>query len=466
VRLWLRWARVPVVVVPRRAEVGAAPVARPDVPKLPHRSLKPYEARHLLAVDQPIPVPLLEKFVLAQFHAPRWIVPPRGYTSHGVPATRIAPSGTSATLALTRHTTLSGPYRDSDGWSQRVVYDVVCPRERWDDPPFTGGGDKDGLARAFPRGLPNREEERVVNWLIAAARRLGGSVKVDVGNAGLPTNYVEVILSPGPQRNVDRVVFSRRLLDPQQVLALVHDVLPQAELATSGADYLGPDPTLRRGQLPAGVELTGFDEFDLADLHEAADAYDMAVLREDPGPDGYAILADLGPDGQLEIEVAGETALPEAVLHASGAMGEGVDAAAGGHAMPRGVGAAGATSDGVDAAVGGHAMPRGVGAAGADEGWIAYRTRWIPADLVEANWEFPHSLFVATADRVQTTSHTIASAIARAAGGVLLDQSDLPFDAGTDTAAEFAAASASGSGPTEVQVARSRGTMCEIPFEA
>jgi len=411
--------------MPRRAEVGSAPSTRPDVPKLPYRSLKPYQARHLLAVDQPIPVPVLEKFVLARFRAPRWVVPPAGYSSPQVAASRIAPSHSSATLTLTRHSTLSGPYRDSDGWSQRVVYDVVCPRERWDDPPFTGGGDKDGLARAFPAGLPNREEGRVVRWLISAAQRFGGSVKVDVGNAGLPVNYVEVILSPAPVRNVDRAVFSQADLAPEDALALVQDVLPQAELATAGGDYLGPDVALRRGELPGGVRLDGFDEFDLADLHEAADEFDLAVLRaaaegggEPDAPAGYAILADLGLDGQLAVEVKPTMVLPEAVGTRGGEP---------------------------------------------QNGWLAYRVLWVPADLIEANWEFPNAMFLATADRVQTTAHSIAEALASATGGVLLDQSDLPFDAATDAAEGAMTPVAVGSAP--MTMSRTRGTMCEIPFD-
>lgn len=450
--------------MPRRAELADPVARRTDVPALPHRSLKPYEARHLLAVDEPLPWSELEAYVRARFHNPRWTLAPAGYESPTIPAPRLQSDGVP-TLQLTRHTTLAGPYRDSDGWSRRVVYDVVAPKERWDDPPVTGGGDKDGLARAFPGGLPNREEERVFSWLIAVARRTAGSVKCDVGNAGLPTNYVEVILSPAPQRNVDRVIYSQTLLPAEQLLALVRGVVPQIELSVEGVEYAGPDPALRRGEFPG---LTSeFDEFDLARLHDAVDEVDLAALRDGVALTGYGLLADLGPSGHLAVEVAPEWALPQAVLNYDAVLNQAAPdhEAAPNHevVLSREAVLNRAAPERRPAQVtnGGSSNRRQV-----PDPWIAYRVTWYPADVVEANWEFPHSLFLADAAQMRTVTNACAKAIHGAVGGVLLDAGDLPLDGVLDGA--LVTPSSVETDPLLASLggasAMARGTVCETPF--
>ncbi|MEK8226247.1 hypothetical protein NKG05_09525 [Oerskovia sp. M15] len=72
------------------------------------------------------------------------------------------------------------------------VFDVVCPRERGTS--RSRGGDRDGIGRAYPAGLPWREEERVVVWLVEVARRLGGSIRIDADNPAAPA----VVLTPDP----------------------------------------------------------------------------------------------------------------------------------------------------------------------------------------------------------------------------------------------------------------------------
>src|SRR5690606_61703 len=141
----------------------------------------------------------------------------KGVTAKGATAKGAAPRGRSRqpagpagarALRLSRLSTLEGPYAVDRGAATGVclragvgiAYVVQAPVERG-DPPGSGGGDRDGLRRAFPDGLPVRDEQRTVAWLVDAARRLGGGVRV-VGSRG------PVLLVPDPAAAVDVTVWS------------------------------------------------------------------------------------------------------------------------------------------------------------------------------------------------------------------------------------------------------------------
>src|SRR5699024_3048335 len=124
--------------------------------------------------------------------------------------------------------TLTGPYAPAGSGfdiglppGNAILFDVVCHRERG-EPPFSLG-DRDGIGRAFPQGLPEREEGRIVTWMVAAARRLGGVLRVDVGGlwdtgaapAGTgPRPGTGVVLTPDAETCVDMSVYSRVWLEP------------------------------------------------------------------------------------------------------------------------------------------------------------------------------------------------------------------------------------------------------------
>lgn len=151
------------------------------LPPLPHPAgpgaAQSYQARHVLGLPADVLVDEVETLALSRFAGARWDVAPEG-TEPLVPPARTARPGEPGVLRTSRHTTLTGPYAGPGSGvpGAALVFDVVCPRERG-DVPYPGGGDRDGVGRAFPGGLPVREEERVVAFLVAAARRLGGSVR-------------------------------------------------------------------------------------------------------------------------------------------------------------------------------------------------------------------------------------------------------------------------------------------------
>ncbi len=89
-----------------------------------------------------------------------------------------------AELRISRHAALHGPFRLDAGAAAgagvpapwRLAWALSCPVER-DAAPLPGLGDRDGLTRAFPEGLPVAGERRALDLLLALARRLRGAVR-------------------------------------------------------------------------------------------------------------------------------------------------------------------------------------------------------------------------------------------------------------------------------------------------
>ncbi|WP_425955811.1 hypothetical protein [Xylanimonas sp. McL0601] len=365
-------------------------------PPLPRSSTRGHEARHLLALPADVVVDEVEVLALSRFTATRWEVVPRDLPGADVPLGRMAGPDEPGVLRLSRHSTLSGPYAPTgQGFDPglpagtAIVFDVVCPRERWSDAPPPEGGDKDGIARSFPAGLPNREEDRVITWLVAVARRLGASVRFDVGGmwdatpaaAGGPAAPVGagVVLTPDPGAAVDLTLYSDVWLDPQACHRVIQGVHPRAVLATEGAPYQGPPKGIAEMPLYPGEKL---DPQLRRELHARADDFDIAALQEPQILDGFGVVIDLGHDGWLTVEVAGEDFVPQLLRELPWVRG----------------------------------------------GCVAYRVHWDPPDLPEANREFPqHSHLVARKRSAELVAR-VARALWDAAGGELGDESDFLVD--------------------------------------
>lgn len=194
---------------------------------------------------------------------------------------------------------LTGGIALRDG--QLVGYTVTTPQERG-DPPYRGLPDRDGLTRAFPEGLPIREEARVVNWLLAVARRLGGAVRT------VPRG---VVLAPSFDSYVDLTVVSDVWLYPDAALSVLSGVLPHAALILPG-EWQGPQ--VRPG--PAytdGLEL--LDAETRRQIHERAAAFDAMAMAQDEPTDVYSLGSDLGADGRMDVEVSVAEDLPPVVAN-------------------------------------------------------------------------------------------------------------------------------------------------------
>ncbi|MCV2392986.1 hypothetical protein OEB99_01575 [Actinotalea sp. M2MS4P-6] len=254
-------------------------------------------AHHLLVLAADVLTDDIEVLAFSRFPAARWESNADPGTSRGRPR----PPGT---LRLTRVSSLEGPYAiDRDVRAALglppagvVGYLVRGPRERGDEA-WPGSADRDGIARAFPAGLPVRDEGRVIVWLVAAARRLGGAVRVAGSGA---------VLVPDPAAAVDLTVWSDIWLDPDAGLSVARTAVPRARL---DAEVPWEGPPQGTGIVAAyGAE--DMDPIDRAVLHTAAEAYDMAVLESGVPRDAYGMLADLDHDGMLAVTVSGETEVP------------------------------------------------------------------------------------------------------------------------------------------------------------
>lgn len=80
--------------------------------------------------------------------------------------------------------------------------------------------DRDGLARVFAAGLPDDVELRVLRWMVAAARKVGGTLFVDGA----------VPLAPEPAAAVELTLYSAQALTPDAALGSLQTVVPGARV--------------------------------------------------------------------------------------------------------------------------------------------------------------------------------------------------------------------------------------------
>ncbi|NMM31765.1 MAG: hypothetical protein HHJ10_12200 [Cellulomonas sp.] len=371
---------------------------QPEFPPLPVHDPE-VRTRHLLALPDGVGVDELEVLAISRFPAAAWETMPgvQVRRSGGGRGARSLAASTGV-LRVSRLSTLTGPYSvtSADAVSlglpavTTTIYDVRCPRERG-EPPYPGG-DRDGLKRAFADAMPVREEERVLLWLVAAARRLGGAVRT--GERG-------VVLRPDLDATIDLTVFTDRWLEPDELLAVVQHVVPRARLAMEGVPWHGPaDDAGRRaasGLAELGVPEPGgrglrkalerhgvSDERRRRHLAAEADAFDGAVLSEPVVLEGYGALVDLGVDGMIAVEVGGEEALPP---------------------LLRG-------------------LPWAAGGA------LAYRVRWEPTDVEELELERPSFAHRVARGRAMPHVHSIARALQGVVGGEIADAGEFLINPG------------------------------------
>jgi hypothetical protein len=292
--------------------------------------------------------------------------------------------GRTGHATLGRYSRLSGPYELSmeeavDAavpmpWT--VVYALGAPIER-EDPPLPGLDDRDGFARAFPRGLPWREEGRALQLLVAMARRVHGAVRV-AGGGGL--------IQPDPERAVDVIVHSPYWLDPQVLLGVVQRALPSARLEIEGTDWNGPSDASYSGALvDPYLADSPLSPQELSALHHHADRHDMDVLAGEDVIDGFAIAGELGLHG-------GDGAV-EVLVH-----------------------------------VGREREPAVSGLPWAESPFVTYEVRWASTAWEEREQRMPSAGYLASRDRVQPLVRSVARVIVEATGGIVTDEDGFWLD--------------------------------------
>jgi len=147
--------------------------------------------------------------------------------------------------------------------------------------------DRDGLARAFPAGLPQGVELQVLGWAVAAARRVGGAVVADG----------RTVLTPDPVSGIDLTLYSAHVLAPDDALGVLRTTLPAARVVT-----VEPRP-----DGPAGFVLSGDTPYDGAVVLRAHRAPQVplalgALEWREYGPHAFEV-SWVPPDPyELEIE--------------------------------------------------------------------------------------------------------------------------------------------------------------------
>ena len=335
--------------------------------------------RHLLILPGDVAPDEVETLATSRFPRAHWEVAPAA-TASRIRGVRGGP--TSGVLRLSRHSSLEGPYAISDAAGSvlglpsaaGLAYVAHAPVERGPEP-WPVGGDRDGLRRAFPGGLPIRDEERTVTWLVAAARRLGGGVRIAPSRAGAGA----VVLIPDPGAAVDLTVWTDIWLEPDAALSVMRKAVPRAYLNMPGGRWSGPPPGTGK-HAARGAEVLS-PELRQA-LHSRADEHDMATLIDPPPMTAYGALADLDLDGMLALEVSGETTLPPVIAVVPWAA----------------------------------------------HGAVAYRVKWEPADLHERESERPSLQHRVERGRAVPLVIAVTRAVHGAVGGEVTDMMDFIVD--------------------------------------
>ena len=345
-------------------------------------------ARHVLALPAEGRPDVLEILARSRFPRAAWEAAdaarpgsPRGAGSSGGrhAAGGAAASSTPRALRVSRHSRLIGPFGVGRGTAAElglpagVAYLLDVPVERGARPTPLGG-DRLGLRRAFPEGLPVRDEERVLRWALDVARRLGGAVRV-AERDGRPG----ALLAPEPAAAVDLTVWSDIWLDPDAAIAVMRRALPRAYLNLPSGRWYGPPPGTGERVVPGAEVLTG-EQRSL--LHAAADEFDRAAMAEPVPMTAFGALADLELDGMIALEVTGEETPPPVV----------------------------------------GLLPW------AARGAVAYRVRWEPADLADAEQERPSPAHRVARGRAAPLVVAVARAVHTAVGGEITDAMDFAIN--------------------------------------
>ncbi|GAB3563860.1 hypothetical protein [Spelaeicoccus albus] len=216
-------------------------------------------------------------------------------------------------LRLSRHSTLLGPLpisaADAGALGVRgagTVFALRSPVERETEPPPDWMSSRDGLEKAFPAGLPNRDEGRYFGLLVDVARRLGATIRVadDASSPARPgwASGGVKLLTPDPEDAVNLTVYSTYWLTPETLLPVVQHTLPGAELQAGLAEWEGP----ASGVVDDPADPVVRDELTIEErtrLHADADQFDAEAMAGDPELEGYGITALLpGSAGDVDPE--------------------------------------------------------------------------------------------------------------------------------------------------------------------
>jgi hypothetical protein len=325
--------------------------------------------RHLVALPEGPGANDVGMMAVCRFAAARWEEPD---------ATFARAPGVRA-LRLGRLSRLVGPYplAPTDpaqlGLPGRphTVWQLDCPAERGDAP--GPGGDRDGLKRAFPDGMPIREEERALLWMVALARRFGGSVRI--GRTG-------TVLTPDPASQIDLVVYTDRWLEPDQLLATARQVVRRVRPSGAGERFLGYDEPTDLG-LAAHLGRHGVrDERERTRLAAEATAFDAYMMSNVQPETRYGIEADLDVDGILTVEVEAQEDVPLVLA----------------------------------------SLPWTA------EGLVVYRVHWEPPDFTELEQERPSMAHRVARGRAVPQVRSLARALQAVIGGAILDEAGFPVD--------------------------------------
>lgn len=333
--------------------------------------------QHVLALPADAGPEVLETLARSRFPRADWESPApfRQPASGGARAT----ASHAGTLRLSRHSVVTGPYTVDRATATELAlpvglaYLIDAPVERGEKA-WPGSGDRNGFARAFPDGLPVRDELRVLDWAVAVARRLGGALRI-----AEPDGTPGALLTPDPAAAVDLTVWSDVWLDPDQALAVMRQALPRAYLNLPSGTWTGP-PAGADERVAPGTEVLTAEQRAL--LHRTADAVDRAAL-ENPEPlRAYGALADLDLDGMVGLEVTGQTSLPPVIV----------------------------------------SLPW------AARGAVRYRATWEPADLHELESEHPSLEHRVARGRAAPLVVAVARAVHGTVGGEMTDMMDFVVD--------------------------------------
>lgn len=277
-------------------------------------------------------------------------------------------------LQLAAGVVLTGPWSLTEEDQQALhlppadteIFLLRCPVQRGGPPP-PELVDPTGLTGAFAAGVPEGAEAEALDFLLAAARRLGGALRVAGSGA---------VLTPDPDADVNLRLHSPVWLDPEALLTVLRPVLPSGRLAME----LDENATA----VPPVSEATGdaLDPGERAWLHAEATAFDEAALARQPVFEAYGAVADLGADGMIEVGVEGEDVVPLAL--------QGLD--------------------------------------WAERGVVAYAVRWWPADEGAPADATPTEGFRAVRGRARALVERVAVALHAVVGGEIADEAGFLVD--------------------------------------
>src|SRR5690625_3140759 len=233
------------------------------------RAIADWAAHHVLALPEGASLELLLLLAQMRFNAPR-----------------ISADG----LKLSRHSRISGPVTDAVvrkalkiPAETPVLFSLQTPRERG-EPPFMGLPERTGIARACPAGLPIRDEGRVLNWAVAVARRLSGSLRISPSDTILRTDI---------ESSVDPSVPSPVSLAPAAAYKVVSATLPRAQFHQRAAEL---------------ADIARVTEF-----IESATPHGSTPGENPEISDQYELGSDLESDGRIDVLIGPAEDIPPAL---------------------------------------------------------------------------------------------------------------------------------------------------------